>query len=180
MHYQQFRQSSQLCFCLLVTYFWKSVDVFDLDCGGLGPGFLVCPSPVVFSIMKNYRGCCRATYRGCGLPKSCVWWLLTELSHWRPWWEPGGGGLGEARVISLLLLPWADALAAGEFFLWLQLPLYRLSLVPAMLAHGLSWVPGVLPLLFVLQPKGGIGFLLLLTSGLSSFPVRLSAFPSPV
>lgn len=120
MHYQQFRQSSQLCFCLLVTYFWKSVDVFDLDCGGLGPalpGFLVCPSPVVFSIMKNCRGCCRATYRGCGLPKSCVWWLLTELSHWRPWWEPGGGRLGEARVISLLLLPWADALAAGEFFL---------------------------------------------------------------
>ena len=98
--------------------------------------------------------------------QSPVWWLLTELSHWRPWWEPGGGRLGEAGVISLLLLPWVDALAAGEFFLWLQLPLYRLSTVPALLAHGLSWVPAVLPLVFVLQPKGGIGFLLLLTSGL--------------
>jgi len=46
--------------------------------------------------------------------------------------------LGEARVIFLLLLLWADALAAGEFFLWLQLPPYRLSMVPALLAHGLS------------------------------------------
>ena len=166
MHYQQFRQASQLCLCFLVTYFWKRVDVFDLDYGGLGPalpGFLFCPSPVMFSIMKNYRGYCRATYRGCGSPKFC--WLLTELSHWRPWWEPGGGRLGEAGVISLLLLPWVDALAAGEFFLWLQLPLYRLSMVPALLAHGLSWVPAVLPLVFVLQPKGGIGFLLLLISG---------------
>ena len=103
-----------------------------------------------------------------GLPTEAVvvWWLLTELSHWRPWWEPGGGRLGEAGVISLLLLPWVEALAAGEFFLWLQLPLYRLSTVPALLAHGLSWVPAVLPLVFVLHPKGGIGFLLLLTSGL--------------
>ena len=119
--------------------------------------------------MKNYRGCCPATYRGCGLPKSCVWWLLTELSHWRPWWEPGEGRLGEARVISLLLLPWSDALAAHEFFLLLQLPLNRLSMVPVLLAHRLSWVPVVLPLLFVLQPKGRIGFLLLLTSGLCHF-----------
>ena len=80
MHYQQFRQPSQLCLCFLVTYFWKRVDVFDLDYGGLGPalpGFLFCPSPVVFSIMKNYRGYCRATYRGCGSLKSCL-----MASHW--------------------------------------------------------------------------------------------------